>query len=218
MSNILNKIKEWIIVWIWFFLTFWIVNAWTNLITVSSWETLTEAIWNDMITKVNETWVRASWIFTDWNNNVGIGKSTPTTKLDVEWVIKAKGLNTTIYRVWWINSSSATLSSLNTWATFPDLTVSFNLTEPTTVLSNYKITMHWNWGYILTRTLVDWVVVGNSITWKTVYWDEEDTWFGELWTGNHTITVQYRTPTWWINNPSLDDWQDRELQVLVFSS
>jgi hypothetical protein len=106
----------------------------------------------------------------------------------------------------------------NTWANFPNLTISFALIEPTTVMTNYKITMSWNSSHLVTRTLVDWVVVSRSITWDTAYWDEEDSWFGELWAGNHTVTVQYRTNVWWVNNPSGDDWQNRELQVIVFGS
>lgn len=218
MNIILSKLKSWVLMWLWFFLVFWIVNAWTSLTTVNSWDTLTESLWNEVVTKINETWERASWIFTDWNNNVGIGTTTPTSKLDVEWVIKTKGLDTTIYKAWWVNSTPATLSNLNVFANFPDLSLSFNLTEPTTVLSNYRITMSWSWSHMVTRTLVDWVVVSRSITWNTAFWDEEDSWFGELWIGNHTITIQYRTPMWWVSNPSLNDWENRQLQVVVFGS
>lgn len=69
-------------------LSYWLVSAWTNLTSVSNWDPLTSTVWNDMVTKVNETGNRVSWIFTDWSAKVGIGTNTPGAKLDVVWNIK----------------------------------------------------------------------------------------------------------------------------------
>ena len=62
--------------------SYWLVSAWTNLTTVSTWNTLTATTWNDMITKVNETGNRVSGIFTSWSN-VWIWTITPSAPLEV---------------------------------------------------------------------------------------------------------------------------------------
>lgn len=37
------------------FLSYWLVSAWTNLSSVTTWDTLTSTVWNDMVTKLNDT-------------------------------------------------------------------------------------------------------------------------------------------------------------------
>lgn len=77
--------KSSLIILITIILSYWVVSAWTNLTTVTAGTTLTDTLWNDIITQVNETWNRVSWIFTDWSNNVWIWTITPSTKLEVSW-------------------------------------------------------------------------------------------------------------------------------------
>lgn len=83
--------KNYILSFLVFIFSVWIVSSWTNLWTVTSWTNLTDTIWNNLITQVNETGNRVSGIFTDWSGNVGIGTETPNSKLDVNWSIT----------VWW---------------------------------------------------------------------------------------------------------------------
>ncbi len=64
-------------------LSYWLVSAWTNLSSVTTWDTLTATVWNDMATKLNDAWQRASGIFTDGSSNVGVGINTPWTRLHV---------------------------------------------------------------------------------------------------------------------------------------
>ncbi len=64
-------------------LSYWLVSAWTNITSVASWDALTSTLWNEIVTKLNDTGQRASGIFTDGSWNVGIGTSSPVWKLDV---------------------------------------------------------------------------------------------------------------------------------------
>lgn len=80
MKKILLKLKDWIVVWIWFFLLLWIVNAFTIITTVNNWEPLRSWIFNDLINNQSElninkqnniTWFCSSWeaiksINNDW--------------------------------------------------------------------------------------------------------------------------------------------------------
>lgn len=121
MKKTLNKIKDGALIWFWFLLILWISNAWVDLWTVSNWAILTETIWNDMVTKLNETGNRVSWIFTDWSGKVWIWTNTPNYNLDIisTWNSNVLVWATTTWNVWlvldasdwdWINSDYMLLS------------------------------------------------------------------------------------------------------------
>ncbi len=80
MIKILNKFKDWIIIWIAILLVFWVANAWVNLWTVNTWDSLTSTKWNELVTNVNEVWNRVSWLVMDYKyteNNTAL--DLPTT-------------------------------------------------------------------------------------------------------------------------------------------
>lgn len=81
-----QPIKKWVLFWIslLFTLIFWIISywAWVNLSTVSPTDTLTSTLWNNLVNKVNDIWNRTDGIYSNWEN-IGIGNSSPYTKLDI---------------------------------------------------------------------------------------------------------------------------------------
>ena len=162
-----------------------------------------------------------TWLAPGVTGKVGIGTDSPSAKLDVNGVVKANGYDMTVYTAGGPTAASATLSSANTWGDFPDLSLTFTLAEPTTVMAHYEIAMQAGGvtgnRHLVTRLDVDGTVVSRSLTGNEVYWSEDSNWFGELAAGNHTIKVQYRTPGGGTNNPAGSDYQNRILQVLVFA-
>ncbi len=157
------------------------------------------------------------------NGAVGIGTTTvsPGVQLHVVGTAKASEFLTTLYTAG--DRSSLVLSKVNTWADVTDLTKTFSLSQETAVLVYYQITTYGtgdNPLHLVTRLLVDGTeqVFGRSITGNTTYWSPSNLWIGRLAQGQHTIKVQYRTPTGATNNPSGYDWENRVLHVLVFGS
>lgn len=82
-----NKNKNILISMVLLILSYGFVNAWTNLSSVTTGDSLTATVWNDMATKLNDAWQRASGIFTDGSGNVGVGTENPNSKLHVNWAI-----------------------------------------------------------------------------------------------------------------------------------
>ncbi|MDD2871860.1 MAG: tail fiber domain-containing protein [Candidatus Gracilibacteria bacterium] len=72
-------------------LSYGLVGAWTNLTSVTTGDSLTATVWNDMVTKLNDAGQRASGIFTDGSGNVGIGTNSPANKLNVIGNTRIKG-------------------------------------------------------------------------------------------------------------------------------
>lgn len=56
MNKTINKIKSWVLIWIWFSLTTIIVSITfaATIWTVWSWSTLTDTLWNTLVWQVNE--------------------------------------------------------------------------------------------------------------------------------------------------------------------
>ncbi len=90
-------------------LSYWLVSAWTNLSSVTTWDTLTATVWNDMATKLNDAWQRASGIFTDGSGKVGIWTSSPKAHLHITnwsnyWAM-------ILWNDWWTNNNAITHES-----------------------------------------------------------------------------------------------------------
>lgn len=154
-------------------------------------------------------------------SQVGIGTTTPTETLDVNGRIVAKGFQYTIYEAGGINAGLAQIIGDNTWRDFPDLSITFTIDEPTTVLCNYNFAFASSSGnaYIVTRLLIDNVEVNRTLTTNGTlqYINNNDNYFTELVAGTHTIKVQYRSTISSNNfNPSANDYMNRFIQVLVF--
>lgn len=95
-------------------LSYWLVAAWTNLSSVTTWENLTATIWNEMVTKLNDTWQRASGIFTDGLDRVWIWTSNPWTDLNVS---TSESNHTTYIQIKWtwnINAAWLSISNADT--------------------------------------------------------------------------------------------------------
>ncbi len=140
---------------------------------------------------------------------------------------------TTIYTAGGLQSGKAILNDQNVWTDFPDLSITFVLTDTATVNSSYSIAMaNSNFpiggaylpetitnSHLVTRLLVDGVVVTRTISGDILFWGNSEDWSMELGAGSHTIKVQYRTPLGGTNYPtgpgSLIDWNNRVLQVMV---
>lgn len=86
LKKTLNKLKDWIVIWIWFLFVLWIGNAWVDLWTVNPWDTMTDTIWNALVWKVNENGNKLDVITATWWN-IGIWTATPSVKLEVNWNI-----------------------------------------------------------------------------------------------------------------------------------
>jgi len=98
MKKTLNKLKDWALFWIWFLIILWISNAWVNLWEVSSWDSLTSTIWNDLVWKINENGNKLEWLSNTW------------WKLTMNWVIEST--------IWWIKFPDGTTQTTATiWTT-----------------------------------------------------------------------------------------------------
>jgi hypothetical protein len=114
-----------------------------------------------------------------------------------------------------VSSSSVSLSSSNSWADFPDLSIEFTVPVTTTVMIIYHITMLGGDNHLCTRLMVDGAEVTRGISGNVSYWCISQSYAVELSSGHHTIKIQYRTPQGGTNNPAGDNWQTRLLQVMV---
>ncbi|MEZ4731472.1 MAG: interleukin-like EMT inducer domain-containing protein [Caldilineaceae bacterium] len=186
----------------------WLIDG-SFLATASAPNALTNNLGSEPIVVVNES------------SNVGIGTTSPETKLDVVGTVKATELRTTLYTA--TATTAAAISSNNTWADFPDLSRTFTLTSQTNVLVFYQIAMARGGtgnSHLVTRLLIDGGehISGRAINGDIAYWSPSSIWMGALSAGSHTIKVQYRTPAGGTNDPVGSDWNKRVLQILVFGS
>lgn len=155
-------------------------------------------------------------------SQVGIGTTTPTETLDVNGRIVAKGFQYTLYEAGGINAGFAQIIGDNAWRDFPDLSITFTLSEPTTVICNYNFNYVVGGSgnfYVVTRLLVNGAVKDRTIatTINMPYLNNSDECILQLPAGVHTLKVQYRTNIFSNNfNPSANDYMNRFIQVLVF--
>ena len=167
MNKTINKLKDGVLFWIWALFVFWIANAWVNLSTVGPGDSLTDTIWNEMVTKLNDTWQRASGIFTDWSSNVWIWTNTPTSKLDVEWKIRWNATYS-------YDPSSTTLSFTNTSAaTFSDIQTSIVVQNWDIVKVDLACNLRNDTAYMVTYMRA-WLYSWTATT--KIWWNRITTW------------------------------------------
>lgn len=125
IKTFLKKLWTWAILWLWIILSIWIlgtVYAYTNLPTVSPWNTLSATIWNDVVSKINDIWNRTDNIYSSWGN-VWIGISSPTTDLDVSGQIKISGWTPGVGKV--LTSDTNWLATWQSWVSGKVLQVGY---------------------------------------------------------------------------------------------
>ena len=155
-------------------------------------------------------------------SQVGIGTTTPTEALDVNGRIVAKGYQYTLYEAGGLNAGLAQIIGNNVWTDFPDLSITFTLNEPTTVICNYNFSYQTAGSgtfYVVTRLLVNGTVVDRTIatTSSIPYLNNSDEYITQLPAGNYTFKVQYRSNVSSSGfNPQTNDYMNRFMQVLVF--
>jgi len=160
------------------------------------------------------------------SGNVGIGTSSPASKLEVNGQIAGKAYKTRLFQVGGRTAGACTLNSNNSLGLpdqFCDLSVTFTLTDPATVQINYSITMaasvaggkHLVTGIDIDGTVVTTTIGGISQQELTPFWGNSQSHLAELAAGTHTIKVRYRTPAGGTSDPSSNDWQNRILQVMI---
>lgn len=159
--------------------------------------------------------------------NVGIGTSTPASKLEVNGQIAGKAYKTRLFQAGGRTATSCTLTTTNTMNMpdqFCDLSVTFTLTDPASVQIQYTISMssgtagagrHLVTGIDIDGTIVTTTIGGITQAELQPYWGNAQTHFAELAAGTHTIKIRYRTPAGGTNDPSTGDWQNRILQVMI---
>jgi hypothetical protein len=173
------------------------------------------------------------------SGNLGIGSPIPTAKLDVNGgaliggplsvkgdltvngAIRANVIQTTLRTAEGLDDF--VLKNSNTWEDVPDLSISFRIGQPTSMLVFYQISMQAGTpGTLFTRL---WVDTGE---WKTTSragagvpgvrpdYSPSNLQMLDLDPGQHTIKVQYRTQATGTNAPKKDQSHSRTLQVLIF--
>jgi len=151
--------------------------------------------------------------------NVGIGEPNPSEKLEVNGRIAAKGYKNSIFTA--VGASSINVVEEFDWIDVDDLSVTFTLDEPTTVMISSKVPCR-SYSTILflgTRLLVDGTeydptknrILNNKD--RIIHNDH----ILELGAGTHTIKVQWRIiaqGSGWFSD--VDAFTGRKLQVLIF--
>ena len=107
------------------------------------------------------------------------------------------------------------MNNSNTWTDFPDLSLTFQLSESTAVMASFHISMFSDFSALVTRIMVDGDVVSKTITGENAFWDNSNLWMGILAPGQHTVKVQYRTPKGGHSHPDGSDLSDRTLQLMI---
>ncbi|MCP4146932.1 MAG: hypothetical protein GY757_04195 [bacterium] len=81
------------------------------------------------------------------------------------------------------------MSNTNTWTDFPDLSLTFSLSESTAVMTSFHIALFSDFSALVTRIVIDNAVVSKTITGENAFWDNSNQWMGVLAPGQHTVKV-----------------------------
>lgn len=172
-NKFLKNIWTWAVMWLWIILSIWLIGsvyAYTNLPTATSWDSLTETIWNDLINSVNDIWTRTDNIFSvGWN--IWIWEATPGAKLHVAWDLKVDWNRIIRKSVVQVNSTTYNVgTSWTLWPTFSNIT---DFKAGSLVKLSYNIPMRndsisWGGWYIEPQISFDWWSSWNSL-WSSWY-------------------------------------------------
>jgi len=141
--------------------------------------------------------------------------------VEVSGVIKAKGFVNDVYTAGGLQAVRFEIPAATVFTDFPDLTLTITLKHRTTIMAQYQISDDAPITEMVTRLMIDGkertrAVIGYSQSGIHPYWGMSNTWFENLDAGTHKITVQYKSPRNWNNDPKGTDWENRVLQVVVF--
>lgn len=177
MNNIikffLNKLWSWLIIWMWIILSvwiFWTIYAYTNLPNQTSGSTLTETIWNDIVSSINDIWNKTNNIYSLWWNT-WIWTATPEAILHIAWDLKVDWNRIIRKSVVQVNTNSYSAST--SWAQVPAFPTITDFKAGSLVKLSYHIPMRndsssWWWGYIEPQISFNWGTTWNSL-WSSWY-------------------------------------------------
>lgn len=119
-------------------------------------------------------------------------------------------------------TQSFNFSVANAWGDVPQLSITFSLARDASVQAFYQLTAFAGSGvlHLVTRLVLDNVEIplSRAINGNVQYWSNASLWAGRLAAGNHTIKVQYRTPSAGSALNPGDDWEKGVLNLMVFGT
>jgi hypothetical protein len=157
---------------------------------------------------------------------VGIGTTDPQEALDVEGRIVAQGYNFSSY---YAEASPTSypgdyISTGSGWNDFPNLSTSFQLMEPTTIMAAYSLGVgafgsqsacfRFNINGTGYAPYILHITASGTTQWNTI----SNNFFMELPAGNHTVKIEYYTLEWPPMVYYTDEFKQSYLQVLVFGT
>lgn len=189
MKNFLKqKLLGWIIFWLGLILSIvwiWIIYAswswYSDLPAATVWSWLTANAWNNLVWMVNKSVKQDSEIITvdNANQRIGIGTNVPTTKLEVNWDIKANNIQwklnwlkmyawNTVFAVWSCDSVATPCVINISWWLFT--------TAPICTISIWAIDASWRSENMIIKSITSTTLniwkgnYQNEGTTMNVYW------------------------------------------------
>lgn len=188
VSIFFNKFLNGVLFWIWFLTIIWcyIVYATYSTITpVTTWQTLTKDLFNNVISNIEDLNTRVSAIATTWNKswsniyynawNVWVWNNNPQANLDVSWTVKMLWTRTAI-SIWTVYQAPSDWFVLAFWRTdwnswLLPLTLMWWLTNPpTSELGVWYSYNNWStrlWNYQLMVPIKKWEYYQLLCSWLT---------------------------------------------------
>lgn len=188
------------------FLSIIVVQAWNGSLTTTSWSTLTETLWNNLVSNVEELNTRTTWITASgWN--IWIWTSSPSTKLEVNWSIKFTPNGSTISKAPRVvyTPDTRVWCPANALANTDLYTQTFTLDNVADVVINVNTISNYT-ARVDTLLRVDWVTKKQTLTSENSNWRKpvNVTWWWTLTSGSHTVSIRstiantlWCWETWW---------------------